>query len=468
MEIKKFDLNIEKILEDWDTYHAIREVIANAIDEGIITQTRDMEILKDDGGKWHIRDFGRGLRCEHLTQKENEEKLRSPIIIGKFGIGLKDALATFDRKGIKVIINSRYGDIRVSKSEKHGFENITTLHAVISDPSDPNIIGTDFVIEGCSDGDIDNAKNLFLIFSGDKVLEKTEYGDILEKSGDVARIYINGVKVAEEYNFLFSYNITRPNSAIKKALNRERTNVTRTAYSGSVRSMLLSCKDKTVAEKLVNDLKCHETGTIHDDVIWTDVSVYACRILNSFEKTVFLSPRDIVLSSNMVDEAIAGGYKIVTIPENIRERISGMKDISGNIIRDLDKFHEEYIESFVYEFIDKEDMTITEREIFKMTDEIFSFIGGKPEKIVDIKISKTMRKESSDLHPVVGTWDGNRIIVHRSRLANIKDYANTLLHETAHATSERPDIDRLFELELSSIIGIIVSKFIYEKLGIVM
>jgi len=37
MNTKKFDLNIEKILEDWEVYHAIREVIANAIDEEILT-----------------------------------------------------------------------------------------------------------------------------------------------------------------------------------------------------------------------------------------------------------------------------------------------------------------------------------------------------------------------------------------------------------------------------------------------
>ena len=31
--MKKFDLNIEKILENWETHHAIREIIANASDE---------------------------------------------------------------------------------------------------------------------------------------------------------------------------------------------------------------------------------------------------------------------------------------------------------------------------------------------------------------------------------------------------------------------------------------------------
>jgi len=32
-EARNFDLNIEKILEGWETCHAIRELIANALDE---------------------------------------------------------------------------------------------------------------------------------------------------------------------------------------------------------------------------------------------------------------------------------------------------------------------------------------------------------------------------------------------------------------------------------------------------
>ena len=244
MEGKKFDLNIEKILEDWELYHAIREVIANAIDEEVLTITKKIKITKDKKRLWHIRDFGRGLRCEHLTQKEDEEKLKSPNVIGKFGIGLKDALATFDRKGIKVIIKSRHGHITLGKSEKHDFEDIITLHAYIHPPSDPNFIGTEFVLDGCANKDIEKAKDLFLRFSGDKILERTQYGEVLEKKKGTARIYVNGVKVAEEENFIFSYNITSLTKAIRKALNRERSNVGRSAYSERVKSVLLSCKSK--------------------------------------------------------------------------------------------------------------------------------------------------------------------------------------------------------------------------------
>ena len=106
MNTKKFDLNIEKILEDWEIYHGIREVIANAIDEQVLTKTRNIEIFKDRESKWHIKDYGRGLKYEHLTQKENDEKLKNFYVIGKFGIGLKDALATFDRKGVKISLKS--------------------------------------------------------------------------------------------------------------------------------------------------------------------------------------------------------------------------------------------------------------------------------------------------------------------------------------------------------------------------
>ncbi len=233
--MKKFDLNIEKVLEDWETYHAIREIIANALDEQLLSKTKDIEIFQDKQKIWHVRDFGRGLKCEHLTQKENEEKLRHPNLIGKFGVGLKDALATFDRRRVKVHIKSRFGDILLDKSEKHDFKDIVTLHACISDPTEPQLIGTEFLLQGCSSADIDKAKALFLRFSREQVLEKTQFGEVLSKNSPASRIYINGVRVAEEDNFIFSYNITSLTAAIKKALNRERTNVGRTAYSDRVK-----------------------------------------------------------------------------------------------------------------------------------------------------------------------------------------------------------------------------------------
>ena len=212
--MRKFDLNIDKILEDWNVEHAIREIIANAIDEQTITNTRDIVIEKKSEGIWSIKDFGRGIRYEHFVQNESLEKQRTKGIIGKFGIGLKDALATFDRKGVSVEIFSQYGDIKVRRISKGGFDDIVTLHAIIEDPSRPNMIGTEFILSGISDGDIKNAKNYFLRFSNSIVLSKTSLGEIIKKDDySPSFIYVNGVKIASEDNFLFSYNITSINAS---------------------------------------------------------------------------------------------------------------------------------------------------------------------------------------------------------------------------------------------------------------
>ncbi len=137
--IKLFDLNIEQVLEHWEPEHAVREIIANALDEQVLTKSKPIEIYQKDG-KWHIRDYGRGIQYMHFTQNENKEKLEAPNLIGKFGVGLKDALAVFYRKGITVEINSKYAYITLIMAKKSGFD-IETLHASFDEPKDANMVG---------------------------------------------------------------------------------------------------------------------------------------------------------------------------------------------------------------------------------------------------------------------------------------------------------------------------------------
>ena len=126
---------MEEVLEPWCVADATRMVIANALDEQALIDTSEGEIHEDDEGRWHIRDYGRGLRHEHLTQNEDEEKLNNPDkVIGKFGVGLKDALATFYRNGVDVTIHSKYATITVETAPKADFEDIETLHGLIYTP----------------------------------------------------------------------------------------------------------------------------------------------------------------------------------------------------------------------------------------------------------------------------------------------------------------------------------------------
>ena len=464
--MKHFDLNIEEVLEDWEVHHALREIIANAIDEQVLTKTDDIHIYKDGNNDWHIRDFGRGLKYEHLTQNESQEKLANPnLVIGKFGVGLKDALATLDRHHIKVTINSKYSHITLNKLPKHEFEDILTLHAVIKETSDTSFIGTEFVLHGLQDSDMDLAKEFFLIFSDEELLEQTRYGQVLKKSRSTARIYINGVRVAEEENFLFSYNITSLTQVMRKALNRERSHVGRSAYTDRVKALLLECQNKKVAQLLVADLKEYESGQLHEELQWIDVSVHACKLLNASEQVIFLTSSELITAKDMVDSALDDGYEVIVIPENIKQKIRGLKDIKGNHIRDLNVYVSEWNVSFKYEFVSVRDLTEQEKLVFNKTEQIFQFIGGKPKQIQSILVSETMRLEGYS--EALGVWEPaeQRIVIKRSQLKDIKNFAGTLLHEIAHARSNAGDISREFEHELTVLLGIVAASKIDKSIS---
>jgi hypothetical protein len=153
-----FDLNVEKVLEHWSVAFAIRELIANALDEQALTRTREPAIFKDDAGYWHIADAGRGIRYEHLTQNENAEKRSHPAVIGQFGMGLKDALAVFDRRGAGVAIYSPHAVITTGRRPKEGFPDVVTLHALVAPPADPRQVGSHIVLSGVTDEDVEEAR----------------------------------------------------------------------------------------------------------------------------------------------------------------------------------------------------------------------------------------------------------------------------------------------------------------------
>ena len=238
---------------------------------------------------WQID--GRGVRYEHLTQNENAEKRRNPHVIGQFGMGLKDALAVFDRRGVDVVIRSPHADITTGRRPKDGFPDVVTLHALVSPPSDPVRPGTDIVLTGVKDADIEAAKGFFLRYSGERLLESTQYGQVLAcfDQHRPARVYVKGLFVAEEPNFLFSYNITKLSAQLRRALNRERSNVGRSAYSDRVKAILTACTSTEVAGPLADGLNAYTTGRLHDELAWRDVALHACRVLQTNEKVVFVT-----------------------------------------------------------------------------------------------------------------------------------------------------------------------------------
>jgi hypothetical protein len=458
-----FDLNAEEVLEHWQARDAIREFIANALDESAIAGTAIPTVTKLADGRWQIADTGRGLHYQHLTQKENAEKRQPRFagrVIGRFGVGLKDALVTCHRRGIDVEIRSPHGVLsRLEARSKDGFGDVKTLHAVWSSTASSTQAGTQVLLQGVTDADVEAARGLFLRFEPRAVLESTRYGDVIAHQGSTATIYILGVKAAEEPGFLFSYNVTNLTQSMKKALNRERSAVGRDAFRDRVKAMLLECRAPAVIEPLVQDLERWDAGASHDELKWTDVSAHACRELQQQAKIVFATPAETIRSPGAIDDAASDGYRIVPIPDTVRQKIASLRTPDGQRLRTLDVYQDEWNRSFQFEFIAPKELSRREAEVYEHTDTILGFARARS-KVKQVLISTKMRKEGGS--ETLGCWepDSGRVIVRRDQLKGLATYAGTLLHECAHALSGRGDVDRGFEDQLTELLGRIAGELV--------
>ena len=451
MEARLFDLNIEEVLEAWEVSHAIREVISNALDEQALSGTKDIEIAKLDGD-WVVRDFGRGLKIDHFTLNENKEKLAAPTgVIGKFGVGLKDALATFHRRGVEPVITSRHGTFRLQQTEKHGFGDITTLHVEYDDTSS-DMEGTEFRLAGATDEQMDEAKRLFLAFNDEEVIDETRYGQVLRAKPGKARVYISGVFASDEENFLFSYNVTHLTDAMKKRLNRERLNVGRTTYAERVKSILKESSTDEVHDLLIEELLDRGRGPVADELQWIEIAQMTLTLLHEKEDVLFVVEHELHSHPDVIDHARADGLKLVIVTNAEKSKLIEQAKAGGVEVRTLENYVAEFNESFQYTFVEPADLSEQERSVFELTQEIMALVGIEADRAPDVKISETMRIGRDDTE---GVWDPDlgAIVIKRSKLKTARSYAATLLHEVAHATTGTFDVSREFENVLTRYLG---------------
>lgn len=453
---KEFDLNMEEeLLEAWEASDGIRELLANALDEAALSATEEPDIYQDDQGRWHIRDYGRGLAHQDLTQGEDDEKLKNPDkVIGKFGVGLKDALAVLYRQDVNVTVHSPYISFTVEQASKAGFDDVETLHAVIRQTEHPNLNGTEIILDGCTEEDIERAKQNFLNYTDATLLEETRFGEVYEPSDDSASIYVTGLKVATEEDFLFSYNITNTTKKIRDALNRERSNVGRTAYTSRVKKILQACESEEVAERLVDDLERVQKGTNHDELSWKPVQVHAARVLNAQSEVMFVTAEEQGMMKDLLERARGDGKRVVTVPDSTREELSSTSDIEGGEIRDVEVFRNEWQESFEFDWVEESDLDQREMEIWELKDEVLTLVGVD-DRIDEVRISETMRS-LDDGWKAAGLWEpeNQRIIIKRDAMVSKSRFVGLLLHEAAHAKNNATDQTREFEGDLTDFLGI--------------
>ncbi len=143
------------------------------------------------------------------------------------------------------------------------------------------------------------------------------------------------------------------------------------------------------------------------------------------------------------------------VPEDIARSLGGLTDLDGRPLVDLDRYRNEWNESFSFLFVGAAAMTPTEQAAFGCTQEIGVLAGvDLARRRTAVLISETMRLNETG-NPVLGVWEATerRIVIRRDQLSELARYAGTLLHEIAHMVSGAQDGSLDFESELSRLLG---------------
>ncbi|MGL5630447.1 MAG: ATP-binding protein [Mycoplasmoidaceae bacterium] len=425
----KLDLNIQNILEDWEIWHAIREIIANAIDEHKIRKISNIPIINFNDNIIEIIDQGNGIKKEHFIQNENKEKTERNDLIGKFGIGLKDAIATFNRKNIKLRILSNNFEYSPIMMQKFGAEEGTkTIHIECLENKDLTI-GTRFIIQNINYYDLEKAKNQFLIFSNKEFIFENEYGEIYKKlENEKSSIYINGMKISEDEEFLYSYNITKKSRKIDNGMNRERNNLGRDIYRESIINILKRSNNEIF--KKILEKKSGEYQFI--DVKYEIFKRFNMIIIT--EDFMKKEPR-------CVQYITSAGKEFISVLK------SEYDQLRKKGIKDAESFLDNYLDNYESKTINLEQLESEEKDIFDNGIRLIKFFKLNKNDY-EIKLIED--------HPnAYGITNNEKKIIEitKKTLGNKRKFYGTLLHELAHSYNGYSDCTKEFENDLTDLLG---------------
>jgi len=465
--VKAFDLNTYTTLEHWNISHALRELIANALDETSLIEDENLPILTlSENGDLLISDRGRGLQIKHFIQNEDDEKTKNNNMIGKFGIGLKDAISVLHRYKKVIFIESKYLYIdTIELKSKHEFD-VKSLHVLIDNSKNIDFIGTTIKISNISQEEFNITKDHFIIYSERNLIHKTKHGEIYDKLSidEPSVIYINGIKVNIEINWLYHYNITSITKEIRDKLNRDRNTLSKSVYADKVCLILKhsfydnpSVKIKLLKEfdKLKNNERhCDEIGykeikKLNESTLLGTITNH---IIQENPNIIFATSQDIDHNRQSSTLAQINGKEVINIPLYLKEEIKETNKEFPTLDRFLIQRQEQIKQDKKY--ISYNDLADNEKNLLQKGKDLLNNYFGR---IPDIKIYEL---ENSD-H--LGSCDGLNIDINRNQLNNEKKFYGTLLHEYVHYSSKAKDETSEFEHGLTDALGILAFNIIKIK-----
>lgn len=455
-----FDLNIKRILTTWKVPHACRELVANAFDEHELKKLdRGGVVIDLKGDCLTIKDQGRGIEKLHFVQDESDEKVsnfKNFHIIGHFGVGLKDAVAVLMREGRTLEIRSRHGRYTFQYKNKHGHDDVITLHVIIHDDVPQDFVGTEITVRPFSGEEQRQTKDLFLMFSKREVLFECPYGQVLSNDGDggaVSSIYVKGLRVDENQQYHFSYNIYELNKALREKMSRDKNSISMGIYSGIVKKILTSTAKSDPLYGTIEELVVgRPSRDLKTDVGYKDIIVHFTK---SMDSKVIVTQEQCRAHPGVYDE-VKDRVQVVS-----KEQYAAITRSEGRKCQTI----EEVIKIGVDhgDEVTPKKMTQAEKEVFDFGNEV---IRSNPDIFGSLSVPKIVRDLELRGRSVSGMFSNReeRICIDYNQLRKGGyAYLGTLAHEHAHKKSGATDCTKEFEHCLTEMLGRCIDRFCARK-----
>jgi hypothetical protein len=234
---------------------------------------------------------------------------------------------------------------------------------------------------------------------------------------------------------------------MRTALNRERTNVGRMAYSDRIQDILVNSTNISVMKQLA-DCVSNKKST-YDEIDWHNAYIHAVKILNTSNDVVFMTQDDITNNNDVVNEIKKSHKKIIIVDKKMFDKLKTTYDIHGHEIITINTF-EQKLSKERTNIIEITDLDDDERQVYEQTSKIIELAKKfKYKHAFDIKIVNFIDKNCK------GVCDYSKQCIYMSRktLSSFDSYAGTLLHEIIHESTFTKDLERNFENHLTKMIG---------------
>lgn len=416
---ESFDMNLTLDYENtsWHEWHIVREFLSNALDS--VNQDTSKVNVSIENGYVQIRDLGKGYPLAYAKRIGASSKKNDPESIGQFGEGIKMAVLTCVRLGIKVVLASWEWLAIPCVKESDGQQ---VLFYEVYQSLMP-ITGSLVLIEATDDiqAIVRDLPQYFLHYKEASM----QYGNGLfgiYPFESVGKLYNKGVYI-KDIKSLFSYGLDIAH------LNRDRDLVDMFDIAYQVRELWEQVDDSDLIDVL---LKASNQRTDTSDLVEfylklrTDYpSIWAERFLAVFGSNACIATNDIASR-----EAVCMGF----IPVMLHHNNIGLL-VDGGVKQDTDCL------SADYEFVWAHQLTREEEQVKASMQRVALMLKlPAPDKL---KVFEEYRNHAK----VEGAFNPNEksVYIKRECLTNGLSHAlNVYLHELTHFITGADDLSRDF------------------------